>query len=441
MQVNAKLDGGTILATYLKTPKDAESVHREVVETVGTMLAEIRRGGEEAVRRYSRELDDWDPETFVLGRAEIEAAAAAVPDATRAAIEAALANVQGFARAQRETLVDLEVEPQPGVTLGHRHVPIDRVGAYVPGGRYKMLASAFMTIGVAKVAGVDQVVGCTPPERGVGMTPLMVYSIDLSGADTILALGGVQALATLAFGLFGIEPVSMLVGAGNAYVAEAKRQLYGEVGIDLLAGPTEVLVIADETADPELIAIDLLSQAEHGPTSPAVLLSISEEVARETIAAVERLLAGDWPTADVAGVAWRDHGAVIVAGDHEEAIAVADEIASEHVEVQVADDRLDFYEDGLVNYGSLFVGRQATVSYGDKGIGTNHVLPTRRAARYTGGLWVGRFLKTLTQQRLTPAGAALIGPDVVAVAEAEAMLGHARAVAERLRRNEVAATR
>jgi sulfopropanediol 3-dehydrogenase len=429
------------LPTYLKTPKDAEEVHREVVETVGTMLSEIRAGGEDAVRRYSRDLDDWDPETFLLGAAEIGAAADSVPAETRSSIEAALANVRGFARAQRETLVDLEIEPQPGVRLGHRHVPIDRVGAYVPGGRYKMLASAFMTIGVAKVAGVDQVIACTPPERGVGMTPTMVYSIDLSGADAILALGGVQALATLAFGLFGIEPVSMLVGAGNAYVAEAKRQLYGEVGIDLLAGPTEILVIADETADPELIAIDLLSQAEHGPTSPAVLLSTSEDIARATIDAVDRLLAGDWPTADVAGAAWRDYGAVVVVADHEEALKVADEIASEHVEIQTADDRLDFYEDGLVNYGSLFVGDQATVSYGDKGIGTNHVLPTRRAARYTGGLWVGRFLKTLTHQRLTPAGAAVVGPDVVAVAEAEAMLGHARAVAERLDRNGAAAAR
>jgi sulfopropanediol 3-dehydrogenase len=429
------------LPTFLKTPKDAEEVHREVVETVGTMLAEIRRGGEDAVRRYSRELDDWDPESFVLGGAEIAAAADSVPAETRASIEAALGAVRSFAQAQRETLVDLEIEPRPGVRLGHRHVPIDRVGAYVPGGRYKMLASAFMTIGVAKVAGVPEVLACTPPERGVGMTPTMVYSIDLSGADAILALGGVQALATLAFGLFGIEPVSMLVGAGNAYVAEAKRQLYGEVGIDLLAGPTEILVIADETADPELIAIDLLSQAEHGPTSPAILLSSSEEVARKAIEAVDGLLAGDWPTADVAGPAWRDYGAVIVVADHDEALAVADEIASEHVEVQVADEWLDFYEDGLVNYGSLFVGDQATVSYGDKGIGTNHVLPTRRAARYTGGLWVGRFLKTLTQQRLTAEGAAAIGPDIVAVAEAEAMLGHARAVAERLRRNEAAAAR
>ncbi len=429
------------MPAYLKTPKDAEAVHREVVETVGRMLAEIQRDGEEAVRRYSRELDDWNPDSFLLERAEVEAAAAAVPAATRAHIEASLGRVQDFARAQRGTMLDLEVEPQPGVKLGHRHVPIDRVGAYVPGGRYKMLASAFMTIGVAKVAGVPRVVACTPPEPGAGMTPLMVYSIDLAGADAILALGGVQALATLAFGLFGVEPVSMLVGAGNAYVAEAKRQLYGEVGIDLLAGPTEILVIADAGADPELVAIDLLSQAEHGPTSPCVLLATDEELARAVIAKVDELLAGDWPTADVAAAAWRDYGTVVVAADHEEALAIADELASEHVEIQVAADRLDFYQQGMVNYGSLFVGQEATVSYGDKGIGTNHVLPTRRAARYTGGLWVGRFLKTLTHQRLTPEGAARVGPDVVAVAEAEAMLGHARAVSERLARNRAAVGR
>jgi sulfopropanediol 3-dehydrogenase len=298
-----------------------------------------------------------------------------------------------------------------------------------------MLASAFMTIGVAKVAGVGEVIACTPPERGAGMTPLMVYSIDRSGADAILALGGVQALATLAFGLFGVEPVSMLVGAGNAYVAEAKRQLYGEVGIDLLAGPTEVLVIADESADPELIAVDLLGQAEHGPTSPAVAITTDEQHGRAIIAAVETLLEGDWPTGDVAGPAWRDYGSVVVAEDHDEAVLVANDLASEHVEVQVAEERLDWYLERLVNYGSLFLGEQATVAYGDKGIGTNHVLPTGRAARYTGGLWVGRFLNTLTHQRLTPEGAARVGPAVVAVAEAEAMLGHARSVSERLVRN------
>jgi sulfopropanediol 3-dehydrogenase len=423
------------VAEYLKTAKDQEGVRREVVETVGGMLADIERGREEAVRRYSAELDGWSPESFALGPDEIAAAAEHVPDVTRAHIEASLERVRRFAQAQRETLEDLELEPEPGVRLGHRHVPIDRVGAYVPGGRYKMLASSFMTIGVAKVAGVQEVVACTPPERGVGMTPLMVYAIDRSGADAILALGGVQALATLAFGLFGIEPVSMLVGAGNAYVAEAKRQLYGEVGIDLLAGPTEVLVIADASADPELVAIDLLGQAEHGPTSPAVAITTGEDQGREIIAVIERLLEGDWPTADVAGPAWRDYGAVIVAEDHEEALRLANDLASEHVEVQVSEELLDWYLDGLVNYGSLFLGEQATVTYGDKGIGTNHVLPTGRAARYTGGLWVGRFLKTLTHQRLTPEGAAAVGPDVVAVAEAEAMLGHARSVSERLRRS------
>jgi sulfopropanediol 3-dehydrogenase len=428
------------VAEHLKLAKDAEGVHREVVETVGEMLSEIRRGREDAVRRYSARLDDWSPESFALGPEEVEAAAAMVPDATRGHIGASLERVREFAQAQRNCLLDLEIEPEPGVHLGHRHVPIDRVGAYVPGGRYKMLASAFMTIGVAKVAGVPEVVACTPPERGAGMTPLMVYSIDRAGADRILALGGVQALATMAFGLFGLEPVSMLVGAGNAYVAEAKRQLYGEVGIDLLAGPTEVLVIADESADPELVAVDLLSQAEHGPTSPAVAIAIGEEQGRAILTAVERLLAGDWPTMDVAGPAWRDYGSVIAAEDHEEALRIANQLASEHVEVQVAEERLQWYFENLVNYGSLFLGEQATVTYGDKGIGTNHVLPTGRASRYTGGLWVGRFLKTLTHQWMTAEGAASVGPDVVAVAEAEARLGHARAVSERLARNSDRAT-
>jgi sulfopropanediol 3-dehydrogenase len=429
------------VAEHLKTAKDQEGVRREVVDTVSRMLAEIERGGEDAVRRYSAELDDWNPPSFTLDRDEIAAAAAFVPEETRAHIEASLERVRRFARAQRDTLEDLELEPEPGVRLGHRHVPIDRVGAYVPGGRYKMLASAFMTVGVAKVAGVPEVVACTPPERGVGMTPLMVYSIDRSGADAILSVGGVQALATLAFGLFGIEPVSMLVGAGNAYVAEAKRQLYGETGIDLLAGPTEVLVIADESADPELVAVDLLGQAEHGPTSPAVTITTDAAHGRAILGAVQRLLEGDWPTAEVAGPAWRDYGAVLVAEDHEEAVRLANELASEHVEVQVSEDLLDWYLDNLVNYGSLFLGEQATVAYGDKGIGTNHVLPTGRAARYTGGLWVGRFLKTLTHQRLTVEGAAAVGPDVVAIAEAEAMLGHARSVAERLGRNRGAPVR
>jgi sulfopropanediol 3-dehydrogenase len=421
--------------TYLKTAKDAEGVRREVVETVSQMLSRIEKGREDAVRQYSRQLDGWEPESFVLEADEIARAADSVPEELRHHIGIALGQVRGFAEAQRATLTDLETEPLPGVQLGHRHIPVDRVGAYVPGGRYKMLASAFMTIGVAKVAGVPDVVACTPPEHGRGMTPLMVYAIETSGADAILSLGGVQALATLAYGLFGIEPVSMLVGAGNAYVAEAKRQLYGEVGIDLLAGPTEVLIVADDSADPELVAIDLLSQAEHGPTSPAVLVSTSEELARATIEQVDRLLAGEWPTAEVAGAAWRDYGAVIVVDGHEEALRLSNELASEHVEIQVADDRLDYYQENLVNYGSLFVGEQATVAYGDKGIGTNHVLPTAGAARYTGGLWVGRFLKTVTHQRLTAEGAAAIGPSVVAVAEAEAMLGHALAVSERLRRN------
>ncbi|HYM57882.1 MAG TPA: histidinol dehydrogenase, partial [Solirubrobacteraceae bacterium] len=342
--------------------------------------------------------------------------------------------VRRFARAQRETLCELELELDPGVVLGHRHIPVEAVGAYVPGGRYPMLASSFMTILVAKEAGVERVVSCAPPQRGVGMHPAMVYAMKTSGADEVLALGGVQALAAMAFGLIdGVEPVDMLVGAGNAYVAEAKRQLFGRVGIDLLAGPTEVLVIADDSADPRLVAADLLGQAEHGPSSPAGLIAIGEDVGRAVAAQVEELL-GDWPTADVAGAAWRDHGWIAVVEDDDGAIALADEAANEHLEVHVQEAKLDAYRDRLRSFGSLFLGEQATVAYGDKAVGTNHVLPTSRAARYTGGLWVGKFLKTCTYQRLTEEGTRRIAPAVEAISLAENFAGHALTARMRLER-------
>jgi sulfopropanediol 3-dehydrogenase len=338
-------------------------------------------------------------------------------------------------------MTDLDVETAPGVRLGHRHVPVERVGTYVPGGAYQMIASSFMTVAVAKVAGVSEVVTATPPYKGAGMNPLMLHTVTRAGADLVLCLGGVQAMATLAYGLFDIEPASMIAGAGNAYVAEAKRQLYGTVGIDLLAGPTEILVVADDSADARLVAIDLLGQAEHGPTSPALLVTTSERLGRAVIEEVDALLEGDWPSADVAGRAWRDYGEVIVVEGDDEAISVADEIASEHLELQVEEGRLEYYQERLRNYGSLFVGDQATVAFGDKGVGTNHVLPTGRAARYTGGLWVGRFLKTLTYQRLTPAGTEAIAPMVSAIATAEGMLGHARTADERLARLAAARSR
>jgi sulfopropanediol 3-dehydrogenase len=422
------------MAEYLKrAPLYSKAATERVRATVSEMLSSIEREGAAAIRRYSRELDGWDPDSFVVGAAAIERAAGEIDDALRGHIAFAQAQVRAFARAQRATLADLEVETLPGVTLGHRHIPVGTVGAYVPGGRYPMLASSFMTIVVPKVAGVDRVVACAPPRGGRGVHPAMLYAMATSGADAILALGGVQALAALAFGIEDLPGADMIVGAGNAYVAEAKRQLFGTVGIDLLAGPTEVAVIADAGADPELVAVDLLGQAEHGPTSPAVLITTSRELGAAVIEAIARLRTS-WPTGATAGEAWDAHGSVILAGDRDEAVELSDSIAPEHLEVQVADGETGWYLEALRNYGSLFLGEQATVAYGDKGVGTNHVLPTMGAARYTGGLWVGKFLKTCTYQRLTPDGTRRVAPAIDAIAEAEGMSGHALTARMRLER-------
>ncbi len=420
---------------YLKEPSgSAAQATGEIRRRVEAMLADIERGGEEAMRRWSRELDGWDPPSFVLGEGDFERAAAQVDPALRAHIAFAQAQVRGFAEAQRATLSDLRVEPLPGVVLGHRHIPVGSVGAYVPGGRYPMLASSFMTVLVAKAAGVERVVAVAPPQRGGGIHPAMLYAMWTSGADVVACIGGVQALAALAFGLLdGVPPVDMLVGAGTAYVAEAKRQLFGRVGIDLLAGPTEVLVVADATADPATVAADLLGQAEHGPTSPAGAIAIGEDVARAVADEVERQLA-TWPTAEIAGAAWRDHGWIAIAADDDEAIALADDAADEHLEIQVAEEKLPMYLQRLRNYGSLFLGAEATVAYGDKGVGTNHVLPTSRAARYTGGLWVGKFLKTCTWQQLTAEGTRTVAPAIEAICAAEHMPGHALTASRRLER-------
>jgi sulfopropanediol 3-dehydrogenase len=406
--------------------RDGSGMPARIRRDVAEMLLRIERGRDAVVREYSARLDGWDPPSFLIS----DIATGRVTDDLGEHIEFALAQVRAFARAQRETLTDLRFAPLPGVVLGHRHVPVDAVGAYVPGGRYPMLASSFMTIAVAKEAGVRHVVGCAPPRRGSGIDPAMLHAMRASGADQVLCLGGVQGLAALAFGLCGVEPVDMLVGAGNAYVAEAKRQLFGEVGIDLLAGPTEVLAIADDTADPELVAADLLGQAEHGPTSPAVLVTTSEEVGHAAIDAVDRLLAR-WPTAAVAGEAWRDRGEVVLVSDREEAAALADARAPEHLEVHAADPA--WWRERLRNYGSLFLG-DSTVAYGDKAVGTNHVLPTGRAARYTGGLWVGKFLKTLTYQELTAEGTRMVAPAVAAISHAEGFGGHAVTAEMRLQR-------
>jgi sulfopropanediol 3-dehydrogenase len=421
--------------TYLKPPSPPTAQdNQDLVARVSAMLLDIERNGLAAVRRLSRELDGWEPDSFVATEDAFQRAAGSLDDGLREHIAFAQAQVAEFARRQRETLTDLRVEMGDGVVLGHRHIPVGAVGAYVPGGRYPMLASAFMTILVARTAGVEHVIGCAPPQREHGIHPAMLYAMRTSGAEAVLCLGGVQALATMAFGLIeGLPPVDMLVGAGNAYVAEAKRQLFGRVGIDLLAGPTEILVIADDSADPRLVAADLLGQAEHGPTSPAGLIAIGEEVGRAVIDEVDDLLK-TWPTADIAGVAWREHGWVAVAADDEEAVALADAAANEHLEVQVDPAKLDWYLARLRNYGSLFLGEQATVVYGDKAIGTNHVLPTSRAARYTGGLWVGKFLKTVTYQQLTEEGTRRVAPAAAAIATAEHFAGHALTATMRLDR-------
>jgi sulfopropanediol 3-dehydrogenase len=414
------------MTSYLKAPNPPTSAATdELQQRVAAMLREIEQGGLDAVRRFSRELDAWDPESFVVSDEEFERAADSLDDSLKRHIAFAQNQISTFAKAQRATLSELEVGVGEGVVLGHRLIPVATVGAYVPGGRYPMLASSFMTVLVAKVAGVERVVACAPPQRERGIHPAMLYAMRTSGADAVICLGGVQALAAMAFGLIeGLPAVDMLVGAGNAYVAEAKRQLFGRVGIDLLAGPTEVLVIADETADPRLVAADLLGQAEHGPNSPAGVIAIGEEVGAAVMREVEDLLQ-TWPTADIAGDAWRQHGWIAAVASDEEAMKVADEFAYEHLEVHVDPGKLDDYLARLHNYGSLFLGQEATVAYGDKAVGTNHVLPTAGAARYTGGLWVGKFLKTCTYQRLTAEGTRLVAPAVEAIATAENFAGHA----------------
>jgi sulfopropanediol 3-dehydrogenase len=422
---------------YFKRPKEdpVKGSPPEIKERVSEMLSRIESRGMDAVRDYSRELDGWDPPDFRVSEGEIERAADSVDPELREAIEFGRDNTKRFAGMQRETLVDFEREIAPCIAAGQRQVPVGSVGAYQPAGRVPLLASPFMTVAVPKVAGVERVVACVPPRREGGAHPAMLYSIAISGADAIYALGGVQALAAMAFGLFEDlnHPVDMIVGAGNAYVAEAKRQLFGTVGIDLLAGPSEVAVIADASADPELVAADLLGQAEHGPTSPASLVTTSEQLASAVMEEIERQLT-KLKTAEVAGAAWRDHGTVVVAGSHEEAVLLMDEIAPEHLEVHTDDD--DWYLQNLSNYGSLFLGSRSTVAYSDKGMtGTNHVLPTAGAARYTGGLSVAKFIKTLTYQRVTgDEGTRRLAPPVVRFSSTEGLWAHEATARKRLER-------
>jgi sulfopropanediol 3-dehydrogenase len=416
---------------YLKQPKPTpDDVTREVTETVMQIIADVEREGTDAVRRHSKRLDGWDPPSFRVNTSEIERAYREMTPEVEGGSRFLIEQVTNFARLQRATLIDFETETLPGVTLGQRHIPVGSVGAYSPGGRYPLIASAVMTVATAKVAGVPRVVAAAPPRDHLGMHRPQLWAMVESGADEIFCVGGVQALAGMAFGLEDSVPVDMIVGPGNAYVAEAKRQLFGRVGIDLLAGPTEIMVIADDSADPAIVACDLLGQAEHGPTSPAILATTDEALGEATMREVEWWLER-WPTADVAGAAWRDFGTVIVCEDDNEMVRVADEIAPEHLEVQTRDP--DWFVERLSNYGSLFIGTHATVAYSDKAIGTNHTLPTRGAARYTGGLWVGKFLKTVTTQRCDAAGSRVVAEPAAIVADAELMAGHA--ISARLRLN------
>ena len=421
------------MANYLKKGKSQTEISAgdaEIRKAVEDILAAIAHRGDAALREHSERLDSWNPERFRLSAEEIQRCHEEVPEGIKDDIRFAQAQIRGFAQHQLEALREVEVETLPGVVLGHKNIPVNSVGCYVPGGRYPMVASAHMSVVTAKVAGVARIIATAPPNRG-RPHPAIVVAMDLGGADEIYCVGGVQAMGAMALGTESVAPVDMLVGPGNAFVAEAKRQLFGRVGIDLLAGPTETLVIADESVDGELCAADLLGQAEHGPSSPAILLTNSEALARETMREVERQLAL-LPTGDVAGRAWNDYGEVIVCASYEEMAAVADDIASEHVQVMTKEP--DYFLRNMTNYGALFLGPETNVSYGDKVIGTNHTLPTRQAARYTGGLWVGKFIKTCTYQRVTPEASAQIGPYCSRLCELEGFMGHKEQADIRLRR-------
>ena len=421
------------MARHLKTGMAAGAAAAEeskVRETVEAILADVAARGDTAVRAHSEKFDDWSPASFRLDAAEIEACLDEVSDQDTADIRFAQTQVRNFAAAQKGALTDIEVETMPGVILGHKNIPVGAVGCYVPGGRYPMVASAHMSVVTARVAGVGRIAACAPPFRGRPSAGI-VTALSLGGADEIYCLGGVQAVAAMALGTETIEAVDMIVGPGNAYVAEAKRQLFGRVGIDLLAGPTETLLIADESCDPEMAATDLLGQAEHGVTSPAILITTSEKLGRDTISEVERQLE-TLPTAAVAGQAWRDYGQVIVCADDDEMAAEADRVAAEHVQVLTRDPA--FFLDRLTNYGALFLGPETNVAYGDKVIGTNHTLPTRRAARYTGGLWVGKFIKTCTYQRVSPQASAAVGAVCSRLCALEGFAGHQAQADLRVRR-------
>jgi sulfopropanediol 3-dehydrogenase len=411
---------------------EAEKVEadRKVRQTVEAILEDVAARGDAAVRELSAKFDKWEPAAFRLRPDEIRSLMDSLPDQVITDIKFAQTQIRRFAQAQKDALRDIEVETLPGIRLGHKNIPVNSVGCYVPGGRYPMVASAHMSVLTAKVAGVKRVAACTPPLNGVPPAAT-VAAMALGGADEIYLLGGIQAVAAMGLGTETIAAVDMLVGPGNAFVAEAKRQLFGRVGIDLLAGPTETLIIADDTADVEMCATDLLGQAEHGPTSPAILLTTSRKIAEGIQAEIDRQLAV-LPTADIASVAWRDHGQVILCDTDEELVSEADRIASEHVQVLTREPR--WFLDRMTNYGALFLGKETNVAYGDKVIGTNHTLPTKRAARYTGGLWVGKFLRTVTYQQVSPEATAMIGEYCSRLCAIENFAGHKEQADLRVRR-------
>jgi sulfopropanediol 3-dehydrogenase len=422
------------MARHLKRGMDASAIKAaaaKVRQTVEGILAQVDERKDAAIRNLSKKFDNWEPKDFRLSPAEVDKAIAQVAKRDLEDIKFAQAQVRNFAQKQKETMHDLEVETLPGVVLGHKHIPVNSIGCYVPGGRYPMVASAHMSIVTAKVAGVKRIIACAPPFKG-GPHPAIVAAMHFGGADEIFVLGGVQAVAAMALGTETIAPVDMIVGPGNAYVAEAKRQLFGRIGIDLLAGPTETLIIADESVDGEICATDLLGQAEHGPNSPAVMITNSAKLARDTLDEVERLLT-ILPTADVAGAAWKDYGEIILCDSYEEMVSEADRVASEHVQVMTRDP--DYFLSNMKNYGALFLGPRTNVAYGDKVIGTNHTLPTKKNARFTGGLWVGKFMKTCTYQRvLTDEASAKIGEVCSRLCILEGFSGHAEQANIRVRR-------
>ena len=422
------------MAKWLKqtiSKQDKDEAQQQVRETVEKLLADIETRGDTAVRELSKRFDNWEPEEFKLSEEQIQDCINRLDTRTLDDIRFAQDQIRNFAQLQRDSMKDVEEETLPGVILGHRHIPMNRVGSYVPGGKFPMVASAHMSVVTAKVAGVKEIITCAPPYQGKPADAI-VAAQSMGGAEAIYVIGGVQAVAAMALGTESIPAVDMLVGPGNAYVAEAKRQLYGRVGIDLFAGPTETLVIADETVDGEMCATDLLGQAEHGPTSPAILLTNSENLAKQTMEEVDRQL-NTLSTSDTAAPAWRDYGQVIVADSYDEMVEIANDLAFEHV--QVMTDRDDWFLENMSNYGSLFLGPRTNVSYGDKVIGTNHTLPTLKAARYTGGLWVGKYIKTCTYQKvLTDEATVKIGEYCSRLCELEGFAGHQEQADLRVRR-------